>query len=207
MSRRNRSTLVAVVAVLAFAFLAPPAQARRDKEPVFAQSAADPALRNQIAALAPGVSREEARLAVATAYTTGRELALRWRVVWPPGLQNFLVNSGEREGGLCFQWATELLIRLEKLQLKTLELHWAEAYPSTASEHNVIVVTAKGQPFVQGILLDNWRYSGQLVWGPVSRDPHYEWKENSAELTRRLQARNGQSSRPKRGPAHRSEAN
>ena len=207
MSRRNKRTVRAFVAFLSLALFASSTQARRDQAPVFAQSAADPALRNRIATLALGVSPEEARSVTATAYTTGRELALRWRVVWPPGLQNFLVNSGEREGGLCFQWATELLIRLDRLKLKTLTLHWAEAYPGTASEHNVIVVTAKGQPFVRGILLDNWRYSGQLVWGPVSKDPHYEWMENSAELTRRMQGRGGQSLRLKRGPAHRSKAN
>ena len=47
------------------------------------------------------------------------------------------------------------------------------------SEHNVIVVTAKGQPFAQGILLDNWRYGGNLVYGPVAADPNYRWTENS----------------------------
>lgn len=161
--------------------------ARRDKPPIFAKSAEDPLLQHRIATLGPGVDAEEARLAVFTAYTTGRELARKWRVLWPPGLQNFLVNTGAREGGLCFQWATELLIRLDALQLKTLELHWAESYSRTASEHNVIVVTARGQPFAQGILFDNWRYSGRLVWGPVNGDPEYEWQENQGELTARLQ--------------------
>ncbi|MBA3832031.1 MAG: hypothetical protein H0X34_09075 [Chthoniobacterales bacterium] len=175
------------------------AQARRNEEPVvFAKSAEDPVLRHRVATLAPGVDPEEARLAVSTAYTTGRELARKWRVLWPPGLQNFLVNTGARKGGLCFQWATELLIRLDALQLKTLELHWAESYPGTASEHNVIVVTGKGQPFSQGILFDNWRYSGRLAWGPVNGDPEYEWKENQVELTGRLaRIRSESAHRPK----------
>ena len=158
----------------------------RGQEPAFAKSADDPALRDRIVALAPSVRPEEAQQVARCAYTTGRELKREWRVVWPPGLQNFLVNTGARKGGLCFQWATELLLRLDKLKLETLELHWAESFERTASEHNVIVVTARGQPFAQGILLDNWRYGGRLIWGLVTADPHYRWHENKAEAERRL---------------------
>ena len=182
--------LLAVLALMVLS-ICPSANARRDKEPVLATSADDFVLRNQLAALAPSVNPEEARRVAYTAYTTGRDLRREWQVVWPPGLQNFLVRTGARKGGLCFQWAAELLLRLDALKLQTLELHWAEAYARTQSEHNVIVVTARGQPFAQGILLDNWRYSGRLAWGPVARDPHYEWQENKAEAAQRLQ-RKGQ---------------
>jgi hypothetical protein len=117
---------------------------------------------------------------------TGLELRREWRVVWLPGVQNLLVNMGARKGGLCFQWATELLVRLDALKLQTLEPHWAESFANTSGEHNVIVVTARGQPFEKGILLDNWRYSGQLVWTQVAMDPEYHWTENKSELARRL---------------------
>jgi hypothetical protein len=123
------------------------------------------------------------------AYTTGRDLKKEWRVVWPPGLQNFLVNTGARKGGLCFQFAERLLLRLAELKWETLEFHWAESFDRTASEHNVIVVTAKGQPFAQGILLDNWRYGGRLVWGPIAEDPHYQWMENKAQYLKVLNKR------------------
>jgi hypothetical protein len=156
------------------------------KEPAFAKSADDPVLINTIANLAPAVRTEEARRVTECAYNTGRDLQREWRVVWPPGLQNFLVNTGRRKGGLCFQFATELLVRLDRLKLETIELHWAESFNRTLSEHNVIVVTAKGQPFEQGIILDNWRYGGRLVWGPVTSDPHYQWLENKNEIPRRL---------------------
>ncbi len=159
---------------------------REHEELVLARSAADRILTARIAALSPKISADEARQVAATAYTTGQELRREWRVVWPPSVQNFLVNIGKRKGGLCFQWATELLIRLHALKLKTIEIHWAESFATTASEHNVIVVTAKGQRFEEGILLDNWRYSGQLAWGSVAGDPHYHWLENKPELDRRL---------------------
>jgi hypothetical protein len=177
------------LALLATALLvvgAHSADARLRGEPVFAESARDPALTKRIMSLGPNVDPAEARLVAQVAFNTGRELAREWRVVWPPGFHNFLVHQGKRPAGLCFQWAAALLARLDTLKLKTLELHWAESFNGTMSEHNVIVVTAKGQPFAQGVLLDNWRYGGRLAWGIVSLDPHYRWTENKPELTRRL---------------------
>jgi len=153
-----------------------------------ATSAHDSILRHRLITLSPTVRADEADRVVSCAYTTGRELAREWRVFWIPGVQNFLVNVGARKGGLCFQWASELLIRLNALKLQTLDLHWAESFAGTSAEHNVIVVTAKGQPFEKGILLDNWRYEGGLLYGGVKTDPEYRWTENPAELARRLKA-------------------
>jgi hypothetical protein len=153
-----------------------------------ATSANDPVLRRRLLALSPAVRPDEADRVARCAYTTGRELAREWQVVSLPGVQNFLVNIGARKGGLCFQWAGELLIRLNALKLQTLDLHWAESYAGTGAEHNVIVVTAKRQPFQKGIILDNWRYQGHLVYGGVPTDPQYIWKENPAELALRLKA-------------------
>jgi len=175
----------AVVPVLVLALSSPLGSGRRG-ELFVASSADDPSLKTRIAALSPTVSPDEARRVAYVAYMTGRELRREWRVVWLPGLQNLLVNMGKRKGELCFQWATELLLRLDALKLQTLELHWAESGANTGAEHNVIVITARGQAFGEGILLDNWRYSGTLVWTHVARDPEYRWTENKSELARRL---------------------
>ena len=175
----------AVVPVLVLALSSPLGSGRRG-ELFVAWSAEDPSLRTRIAALSPTVSPDEARRVADTAYMTGRELHREWRVAWLPGIQNFLVNTGRRKGGLCYQWATELLVRLDALKLQTIELHWAESFANTNGEHNVIVVTASGQAFEKGILLDNWRYSGHLVWTQVAMDPEYRWTENKSELARRL---------------------
>jgi hypothetical protein len=161
----------------------------RKKDPEFATSANDPILRGKIAALAPSADPQEAQRVAQIAYTLGRDLKREWRVAWPPGLHNFLVNTGARKGGLCFQWAERLLLRLAEEKWETLEFHWAESFETTMSEHNVIVVTAKGQHFSRGILLDNWRYGGRLVWGPIVDDPHYEWRENKAQYMHVLSKR------------------
>jgi hypothetical protein len=176
----------AVVPLMVLAASPPWESGRRHVELFVASSADDASLRRRIAALSPTVSPDDARRVAYTAYMTGVELRREWRVVWLPGVQNLLVNIGARKGGLCFQWATELLVRLDALRLQTLELHWAESLVNTGGEHNVIVVTARGQAFKEGILLDNWRYSGQLVWTQVAMDPEYHWTENKSELARRL---------------------
>jgi hypothetical protein len=152
-----------------------------------ATSENDPALTAGLVQLSPSVNPDEARRVAFTAYTTGRQLAAEWRMVQPATMQSFLINVGARKAGHCFQYANELLLRLDALKLRTLELHWAECAPGNFDEHNVIAVTARGQRFEQGILLDNWRNSGRLVWGPVKGDPPFRWEENQAELYRRLQ--------------------
>ena len=152
----------AVVPLLVLAVSPPWESGRRRGDLFVASSADDASLRTRIAALSPTVSPDEARQVAYAAYMTGLQLRREWHVVWLPGVQNFLVNMGARKGGLCFQWATELLARLDALKLQTLELHWAESFANTNGEHNVIVVTPRGQAFEKGILLDNWRYSGQI---------------------------------------------
>ena len=137
-------------------------------------------LQTALTALAPTVRADEAGKMAGTAYDYSEVLATRYQVVWPPLLHNYLVNSGYKERGLCYEWAEDLLAQLEALQLKSLELHWGLARYGTAREHNSLVVTARGQPFEQGIVLDPWRRSGRLVWVPVAAD-RYPWVEG--ELT------------------------
>lgn len=186
---RSRVALLTGLIALLCMVSAPFASARPRTDAVLATSAEDPVLQARIAQLSPSVDPKEARQVVFTSYTLGRELAREWRMSSSANWQCFLVNLGVRKAGYCYQFANELLLELDALKLRTLELHWAEADPGTDIEHNVIVVTAKGQPFAQGILLDNWRRSGRLLWSPVTGDTSYLWKENKPELVRRLQWR------------------
>lgn len=199
-SVRSRLVLLPVLALCASI-----AQARK-KDPEFATGPDDPVLRARIVALAPGIDPEEARRVAQIAYTTGRDLKKEWKMVWPPGLHNFLVNTGQRKGGLCFQFAERLLWRLSALNWNTVEFHWAESFERTVSEHNVIVVTAKGQNFYKGIILDNWRYGGRLVWGPITDDPHYQWHENKAQFALELNKRPKPAATPSATPASSAEA-
>jgi len=198
--QRFWSNLTIFVLALASAFVvyAPSASARDHGELVLATSAEDAALRARLVALSPSVNPEEARRVASIAYTTGLELARKWRMVSSPTMQSFLINIGLKKGGYCYQFATELLLRLEAQKLKTLDLHWAESDAGTDTEHNVIAVTARGQPFAQGIMLDNWRHAGHLLWGPLNGDPSHTWQENKGALARRLNRSTVTADRPRR---------
>jgi hypothetical protein len=136
------------------------------------------ALRKALVALAPDVDPAEAQLLSVTAHTTARRLKQEYRVVLNPEFQNFLINIGLRERGYCAHWARDIGARLKELKLKTLVLHWGAAYAGTTGEDNCLVVTARNQPFQEGIILDGWRRAGRLFWCAVKKDHEYELEQH-----------------------------
>jgi len=42
-------------------------------------------------------------------------------------------------------------------------------------EHSTLVVAAKGKGVPDGIVLDPWRFSGELFWSHVKDDKKYPW--------------------------------
>jgi hypothetical protein len=133
-------------------------------------------LANQLAALSPRVNRTEAKLLADCAYATVSRLRCEYRMFGTPIFNNFLIYHGLRERGYCYQWSEDLLVALDALKLTSLELRWGESNPGNWRENNCIVVTAKGQPFRSGIMLDCWRHLGHLYFGPVvaDTDPYVE---------------------------------
>lgn len=134
------------------------------------------ALEAQLRNLDSSVREDEAHRLAACAIENTGELAKEYRVVRPALFHNFLVNVRLKKRGLCYHWAEDLLARFQTLQLATLEPRWGIARAGTAREHNAVVITARGQPFEQGIVFDAWRNSGRLVWAPVAGD-RYPWEE------------------------------
>ena len=171
-----------IVFIFALLLLLNPALARDEK------SIKD--LSKALVALAPNVDLGEAERLSVTAHTMARKLAREYHVVLNPEFQAFLVNVGARKRGWCGHWAQDIGTRLKELKLKTLVLHWGVAYDHTSSENNCLVVTARNQPFQDGIILDGWRRAGRLFWCAVKKDDEYEveqhyghsgitaWKEN-----------------------------
>lgn len=134
-------------------------------------------LRQEILALGtPGeVDPDEARALADTAVRHGRVLARQYRMVRPIEIHNALVNLGFRKRGLCYQTAEDMYVRLRDLDLKTLRLHWGVAHRGDLwLEHSSVIVTARGRPFAEGLVLDAWRHSGRLRWATVGGD-RYPW--------------------------------
>ncbi|MPN40217.1 hypothetical protein SDC9_187753 [bioreactor metagenome] len=81
-----------------------------------------------------------------------------------------------RQRGLCWHWADDLESRLAQLNPRTLEFHRAVARLGRSGEHSAVVLTARGQSFDRGIVLDAWRHGGKLHWASVKDDQFfYPW--------------------------------
>lgn len=118
-------------------------------------------------------SKELATLAV----TYSKVLANRYNLVSPPSYHNFLVNSGEREKGLCYDFVDDLMVEIRSRHFKSFQFKWGRANADALNEHNVIVVLSKGVPFGDGVVLDAWRHSGKLYFVKVKDDPKYRFRE------------------------------
>jgi hypothetical protein len=142
--------------------------------------------------LSPLVAPDEAARAAEVAHSHSIELAGQYRVARPAILHNVFVNLGLRKRGLCFQWADDLSASLQSLGLRTLQVRRGVARWETLREHSSVVLTAPGQPFSDGIVLDAWRHSGRLYWSGVRQDK-YPWIEVEVipEEEKRAQAGKG----------------
>ena len=127
-------------------------------------------------ALSAAVDKTEAMMVAETAVRESAVLAEEYQLVRPAVAHNLLVALGVKDRGLCYHWTEDLMKRLQALDLKSLQLYWGVAHRgSELREHNCVVVTARGQGFFKGIVLDPWRTSGNLFWARVTKDS-YPWK-------------------------------
>lgn len=174
--RRRRKSVYWIIAAFAVSSSVVAAEQTPHFEVPTKDSANAEALANQLAALSPKVDRNEAKFLAECAYATVARLRQKYRMFGTPIFNNFLVYHGLRKRGYCYQWTEDLLLSLDTLKLKTLELHWGESYAGTYRENNCLVVTAKGQPFDRGMILECWRHFGHLRWNLVlsDEDRYYE---------------------------------
>lgn len=134
-------------------------------------------LQDDLVALSPLVDLIEARQVAETAIGYSALLAEKYDLIRPAILHNVLIRIGLKNRGLCYHWTEDLMDRLQELDLKTYQLHWGVAHRgSELREHNSVVITAKGQQFEDGVVLDPWRNSGQLYWTFVKND-RYPWQK------------------------------
>lgn len=140
-------------------------------------------LTSELQGLGGDVDYTEARVFAFEALLYPKTLAEQYGLVSPPLWHNFLINTGVKDRGLCYQWAEDMMSHLKALHYQSFDLRWGVANKGEMDEHNTVVVVAKGAPFWTGILIDPWRNSGVLYWSKLSDDPEYKWVENK-ERTR-----------------------
>ena len=132
-------------------------------------------LRNALIALSPRtVDLREAALLSETAHLVSLQCAREYGVTGDPAIHNYLIRIGVKKRGICADYAHDIGAKLREFRFKTLVLHWGAAWAKESDENNALVVTAKNQPFIDGIVLDGWRRGGRLFWCAVKDDKEYE---------------------------------
>lgn len=124
------------------------------------------------------VNKKEAKILSNEMFKQSQFLKESYNLVSPPLFQNFLVNIGLKEKGLCWQFAYDMLKHAKSLDLKSFDYYIGGANIGDYwTEHTTLVVTCKGCNFNDGIVLDPWRNSGELFYSKVKNDKKYIWQK------------------------------
>lgn len=128
-----------------------------------------------IMSLGPNIVESEARFVAREAVLYPKVLANRYKLMSPPLLHNVMVNYGKRPRGLCYQWTHDMGKQINR-PMKSLQFFHAVAFRRDYwREHSTLAVAAKGKGVPDSIVLDPWRFSGDLFWSHVKDDKKYPW--------------------------------
>ena len=127
--------------------------------------------------LATDISVIEADTLAYEIYQETEKLRKKFDPVSEPHVNNFLINVGLKEEGLCYQWSDALYLYFKKRTYPHFEFHLLVADKGEYFfEHNVLVVVAKGGKVMDGVIIDPWRKPGELYFSKVKEDTQYSWK-------------------------------
>lgn len=102
-------------------------------------------------------------------------LSQRWNV-GSAIFTNFLINLGLKEKGFCYHYVAKLRRSLLNRAWNRFDVRWGTAWEFSFRESNTLVITAKGRPFEEGLVIDPWRTAGRPFWTPVKGD-RFPWVE------------------------------
>jgi hypothetical protein len=135
----------------------------------------------QLRALSPAVAPDEARRFASAAVTVAAELGKKYDVTLHPWLHNASIHLGLKQRGFCYEYQADLYEGLKDIKADHLALHFIEANKAKLNEHHALSVTVAGARWDSGVVLDAWRYNGNLYFMPVKADTKYQWKSETAE--------------------------
>lgn len=182
-SGRPAAILLMALALGGCATVPPPEQlgcrfdGAEDVTPAATRTAREEELGERLQALGPQVDPAEARRVAALALSKSIAQRREYDVTTAATVHNLMVVNGSKKRGLCIHWTRDLLDALRAADLQTFTLYWGIANEGNVlTEHSTVVIAARGEPFTKGIVLDGWRHSGCLYWGPTT-DDRYAWKQ------------------------------
>lgn len=105
------------------------------------------------------------------------QLRVQFDPISEPHVNNFLVNIGLKEKGLCYEWSDPLYIYFRRKPYKYFSFHLLVANRGKYfQEHNVLVVTSKKDEISEGVIIDPWRKPGKVYFSKVKDDTKYVWE-------------------------------
>ena len=138
------------------------------------------ALSKLLRSLDSSISSKEARSLSDEIFQETGKLRKKFNPTSQAQFNNFLINAGVKEKGLCYDWSDALYLHFSKKQYSSFEFHLLVAHKGKYFyEHNTLVVVAKGGNVLEGIVIDPWRNSGNLYFSKVNEDKKYEWRHRS----------------------------
>lgn len=147
-------------------------------------------LENYILKMRDDVDPVEAARAATIAFDHTRTLAIQYEITDPPLVHNTKVNLGLKPRGLCWHWAEDMENRLNAEGFKTLQMNRAIAEGrGVRIDHSTAIISAAGDGFTRGVVLDPWRNGGELFFAPVVEDTRYFWEAREVVLGRRRDLR------------------
>jgi len=123
------------------------------------------------------ISSREAKLLSSEIFGETNRLRKEFNPTAQPQFNNFLINVGVKEKGLCYEWSDALYAYFSKKQYASFEFHLLVADKGKYfAEHNTLVVVGKGGKVLEGIVIDPWRDPKKLYFSKVGADKKYEWR-------------------------------
>ena len=139
------------------------------------------ALSQLLYTLDTSIPKEEALQLSKDIFQKTEALTKEFEMTSPPQYHNFLVNIGLKEKGLCYHWSDAFYAYFTHKAYPSFEFHLMGANIGEYwTEHNVMVVVAKGMPVEEGIVIDPWRDAGRLYFSKVKEDTKYVWEHRAS---------------------------
>ena len=105
------------------------------------------------------------------------QLRKQFNPVSEPHVNNFLVNIGLKEKGLCYEWSDPLYIYFRRKSYRYFSFHLLVANRGKYfQEHNVLAVTSKKDDIPNAVIIDPWREPGTVYFSKVKDDKKYVWE-------------------------------
>jgi len=124
------------------------------------------------------ISSEESLRLSTEIFQEVASLRKKFQPVAEPHINNFLINVGLKEKGLCYQWSDALYHHFKHKNYKYFEFHLLVANKGEYFfEHNVFVVVAKKGSVMQGVIIDPWRDSKNVYFSKIKEDKAYQWEQ------------------------------